>query len=167
MEETTPRRFRDSASFGKRMEYIAVAQLLKRNFDVYMTLVDDQQIDCVLRGGPEANPRYIDVQIKARSKDCKPNSMGRFAAMRIKHPRPNLYFLFYSECADLYWVMCSMDVVREATSNKNGKHKGKYSLVLTNYSKRKKAPVPRPRFKKYEGNFDAIREALDGTVSVP
>lgn len=41
--------FRSSASFGKRQEYIAVAELLRRGFDVYMTLVDDQQIDCAFR----------------------------------------------------------------------------------------------------------------------
>lgn len=40
---------RSTASFGKRQEYIAVAELLRRGFDVYMTLVDDQQIDCVVR----------------------------------------------------------------------------------------------------------------------
>jgi hypothetical protein len=30
---------RSTASFGKRQEYIAVAELLRRGFDVYMTLV--------------------------------------------------------------------------------------------------------------------------------
>lgn len=40
---------RSTASFGKRQEYIAVAELLRRGFDIYMTLVDDQQIDCVVR----------------------------------------------------------------------------------------------------------------------
>lgn len=41
--------FRTSASFGKRQEYVAIAELLRRGFDVYMTLVDDQQIDCIIR----------------------------------------------------------------------------------------------------------------------
>jgi hypothetical protein len=30
-------------------EYVAVAELLPRGFDVYTTLVDDQQIDCIIR----------------------------------------------------------------------------------------------------------------------
>lgn len=34
--------FRNTASFGKRREFIAMAELLKRGFDVYATLVDDQ-----------------------------------------------------------------------------------------------------------------------------
>jgi hypothetical protein len=40
---------RSTASVGKRQESIAVAELLRRGFDVYMTLVDDQQIDGLVR----------------------------------------------------------------------------------------------------------------------
>lgn len=58
-------KYRDTASFGRRQEYSVIAELLKRNFDVYMTLVDDQGIDCVIRLDDK---RYVDVQIKARSK---------------------------------------------------------------------------------------------------
>jgi len=63
--------FRTTGSFGKRQEYIAVAELLKRGYDVYMTLVDDQQIDCVVRVEVRGAPVYIDVQVKARSADAK------------------------------------------------------------------------------------------------
>ena len=52
--------FRSSASFGKRQEYIAVAQLLQRGHDVYMTLVDDQQIDCIIRQEKHGKIRYLD-----------------------------------------------------------------------------------------------------------
>jgi len=41
--------YRSSAAFGKRQEYIAVAELLRRGYDVYMILVDNLQIDCVIR----------------------------------------------------------------------------------------------------------------------
>jgi hypothetical protein len=41
--------FRSSPSFGKRQEYIAVAELLCRGYDVNMILEEDQHIDCVLR----------------------------------------------------------------------------------------------------------------------
>jgi len=50
--------YRDTASFVKRQEYIVVAELLKRGFDVYMTLVDDQGIDCIIRLD---NKRYLDI----------------------------------------------------------------------------------------------------------
>ena len=61
---------RSTASFGKRQEYIAVAELLRRGFDVYMTLVDDQQIDCIVRQEKNGKLRYLDLQIKARSADA-------------------------------------------------------------------------------------------------
>ncbi len=60
--------YRDSASFGKRQEYVVVAELLKRGFDVYMTLVDDQGIDCVISIDDQT---YIDFQIKARANTAK------------------------------------------------------------------------------------------------
>jgi hypothetical protein len=41
--------YRDTASFGKRSEFIAMAELLRRGFDVYATLVHDQWIACIVR----------------------------------------------------------------------------------------------------------------------
>ena len=67
---------RSSASFGKRQEYVAIAELLRRGFDVYMTLVDDQQIDCIIRQEKDGKLRYLDVQIKARSKNCIPKTVA-------------------------------------------------------------------------------------------
>ena len=89
MENTksTHGQYRHRASFGKRQEYIAVAELLRRDHDVYMTLVDDQQIDCVIRRGDHD---YVDLQIKARSNNCQPKDAGRFAAMEIPRPRQYL-----------------------------------------------------------------------------
>ena len=69
-------KYRDTASFGRRQECRVIADLLKRDFDVYMTLVDDQGIDCVIRLNDE---RYLDIQIKARSKESK--QWNFFAAM--------------------------------------------------------------------------------------
>lgn len=65
------RSYRNTASFGKRQEYIAIAELLKRGYDVYMTLVDDQQIDCIVRHDNGSFVKYVAVQIKARSKTAK------------------------------------------------------------------------------------------------
>lgn len=145
--------FRDTASFGKRQEYVAVAELLKRGFDVYMTLVDDQQIDCVVRLDEE-QPRYIDVQIKARSKSAK--NPGTFAAMTIRKPRQNLFFLFYSELADCYWVVPSLDLVAGSNQNKTGKNAGRYRTVFTNTLKSGEAR-PRPKWEDYRNNFDLLR----------
>ncbi len=116
--------YRDSASFGKRQEYVVVAELLKRGFDVYMTLVDDKGIDCIIRLDERT---YIDIQIKARSKTAK--QWNFFAAMTIE-PKQNYYFIFYMEKNDSFWVMPSIDVVNYAITNKNGKNSGKHSLTL-------------------------------------
>ncbi|MGH9152966.1 MAG: hypothetical protein ACRD03_11335 [Acidimicrobiales bacterium] len=160
--------FRSSGSFGKRQEYIAVAELLRRGFDVYMTLVDDQQIDCVLRIEVDGHPVYIDLQIKARSKNAR--QPGTFAAVEVRDPRPNFMFVFYSEAADTYWLMPSLDVVRQATENKGGEtgqgaNKGKLTIVFT--STRADGTVsPRPRFDAWRNNWEALT-AMAAQVALP
>jgi hypothetical protein len=148
---------RTTASFGKRQEYIAVAELLRRGFDVYMTLVDDQQIDCVIRQEVDGHLRYLDVQIKARSIDAKHSST--FAALTVRKPRENFWFIFYSEKIGVYWVMPSLDLVRLANVNKGGVdkmggNKGKLTVVLAN--KNKGGWKPRPKFSRYENAFHLL-----------
>jgi hypothetical protein len=146
--------YRSSASFGKRQEFVAIAELLRRNFDVYMTLVDDRQIDCIIRQEKEGKLRYLDVQIKARSKDCNPSNAGRFAAMEIREPRENFYFIFYSEQANTHWVIPSLKLTEEANRNKTGKNKGKYSINFCNVTK--EGVKPRPRFSEFENAFHLL-----------
>jgi hypothetical protein len=141
--------YRSSASFGKRQEYIAVAELLRRGHDVYMTLVDDQQIDCVIRQEKNGKLRYLDIQIKARSEGAK--NPGTFSAMEIRQPRENFFFIFYSEQADTYWIVPSLELIKEANKNKSGDNQGKYRIVFTNENK--SGATPRPRFRKYENAF--------------
>lgn len=116
--QKTPKKYRDTASFGKRQEYIIAGELLKRGFDVYMTLVDDQGIDCILRLDQH---RYIDVQIKARSNDAQ--QWNRFAALSFV-PRKNLYFIFYAERTDTCWIMSSVEVDRLGRRNRTGTNAG-------------------------------------------
>jgi hypothetical protein len=159
--EISEGKFRSSASFGKRQEYIAVAELLKRRFDVYMTLVDDQQIDCIVRlpGNP---PSYVDLQIKARSKTAK--NASTFAAMEIREPRANFLFVFYSEACDTYWVMPSLDLVRLANRNKAGENAGKFKIDFCNCNAAGQW-IPRPKWKIYENAFELIRSArVAGTI---
>jgi len=141
--------YRNSASFGKRQEYVVVAELLKRGFDVYMTLVDDQGIDCVIRIDQDT---YIDIQIKARSNTAK--QWNFFAAMTIE-PRKNYYFIFYLETNDSFWILPSIDVVDLAITNKNGKHSGKHSITLPKSETTPKAQT----FSIYKGEngFDLLR----------
>jgi hypothetical protein len=149
--------FRSSASFGKRQEYIAIAELLRRGFDVYMTLVDDLQIDCVIRL-PGKPPSYIDIQIKARSKTAK--YAGTFSAMEIRDPRENFLFLFYSEACNTYWVMPSLDVVRYANRNKEGENAGKYRIVFCNCNAAGNW-IPRPKWRQYQDAFRLIEQTKE------
>lgn len=148
--------FRSSASFGKRQEYVAIAELLKRGYDVYLTLVDDQGIDCVVRQGPN---KYFDIQIKARSKDANPKNAGFFPQLPIEHPRKNYIFIFYCEAVDgggLHWVIPSLKLVQEGFGNslKSGPRKGQFRIKLTNYSLVRGTVTPRPKFQQYINAFE-------------
>ncbi len=150
-----PKTYRDSASFGKRQEFIAIAELLRRGFDVYTTLVDDQQIDCVVRFDGNM-PSYVDVQIKARSDNAK--QPGLFPLVEIHRPRDNFFFIFFSQAANSYWVLPSRDVTRLGTSRKSGKNQGKFSLNFVNTLASGKVK-PRPKFEPFRNNFDLLKAA--------
>ncbi len=57
-------KFRHSASFGRRMEYWLIGQMLREGLDVYVPLVDDFGVDAVVR---KQDNQFIDIQIKARA----------------------------------------------------------------------------------------------------
>ena len=72
------------------------------------------------------------------------NSGGLFAAMDIRNPRPNYWFVFYLCDTGTFWLINSMDVVRLASRNSDrAKNAGQYYLQLAYRSK------PRPRFDCY------------------
>ena len=98
--------YRNNASFGKREEFVVIAELLKRDHDVYLTLVDDQGIDCIIRRNSK---QHLDIQIKAGSKKAKYGNV--FAAMKVT-PRKNYYFIFYTEINNSFWIIPSSVVKR-------------------------------------------------------
>jgi hypothetical protein len=160
--------YRQLASFGKRQEYKIISELLNRGYDVYQTLVDDQQIDCIIRGKRGEKPNYVDIQIKARSKECDPKDAARFAGMKIENPRENYFFIFYSEQLNKTWVIPSLDIVNKIGSlNKKGKNRGKYSLNMAGHSARKDVAIgdgiTTKRYEKYEGNkgFELLESVLN------
>jgi len=156
--------YRHAASFGKRQEFGAIAELLRRGYDVYLTLVDDQGIDCIVRQGPD---KYFDVQIKARSKDCNPRNAGHFPQLAIPEARDNYIFIFYSEQIGKYWVISSTTLVSNGFCNqvKTGAAKGKYRIMLTNYSTAKGKVTSRPKYEKFVDSFeDAFGKPLPATL---
>ena len=126
------------ASYGRRHEYIVIADLLRNGFDVYIPLVDDRQIDCIIRRGDD---HYIDLQIKSRSRN------GSFAALNIPRPRKNYFFVFYVELQDTRWIIPSLKLVEIVKPDRTGK----YNIYLTTGSQ---------RFAEYidtNGRFDRLR----------
>ena len=142
--------YRDKASFGKRQEYSVIAELLKRGFDVYMTLVDDQGIDCIVRLDER---RYLDIQIKARSKDAQEGN--RFAAMSFE-PRSNFYFIFYTETNNTYWTIPSIELESLCSKNKKGKNVGKMTFSLPQIKQGENAD----KLEKYrnDNGFELLKE---------
>src|ERR1035437_5300454 len=99
-KKKTSHTFRNTAGFGKRIEYWIIGEMLKEGIDVYVPLVDDDAIDAVIR---RADGTFITVQIKARSKDVIEGDAALFAA--IPHElRENYWFVFYSERMNMTWI---------------------------------------------------------------
>ena len=100
--------FRHSAGFGKRMEYKIVGDMLMEGLDCYMPLVDDHGVDCVIK---REDGVFIEVQIKARSKEVTDGDAALFAG--ITHElTPNFYFVFYSERLGKTWILSSEEFCR-------------------------------------------------------
>ncbi len=117
-------KFRHTAGFGKRMEYYLVGKMLMEGLDVYLPLVDDHGVDCVIK---RQDGTFIEVQIKARSSEVTEGDAALFAAIRHKLT-PNFYFVFYSERLDTMWILSSEEFLQECVTNKTGKNAGTHSI---------------------------------------
>ena len=157
-EIPTGRSFRDSASFGKRIEYWVIGLLLKQGFDVFVPLVDDDGIDAILR---HPNGRKVDIQIKARSSEVKFGSAALFAGLDHREVRNSYFFVFYSERLDLIWLMSSADFVAQAYQNGTGINAGKKSLNFSGKSTKRNQEYRHARFDPWcitlDGNHDFSR----------
>lgn len=131
------------------MEYYLIGLMLKEGLDCYVPLVDDDGIDVIIR---KADGSFIEVQIKARSKDVKFGDAALFAAMTHEY-RDNYYFVFYSERMETMWIMTSDEYLNECTTNKTGKNVGKRSIWLNGRKKNRNTgeseEYPLVRFSKY------------------
>jgi len=129
-----PKSFRNSAAFGKRIEYWIIGRMLKEGLDVYIPLVDDHAVDAIIKRHDGSTAL---IQIKARSKDVVPGDAALFAAIPHNEIRQNYWFVFYSERMDMMWIMSSKEFSREAVQNKTGKNIGLRSIWFN--GKRKNA----------------------------
>lgn len=136
------------------MEYFIISRMLEQGLDIYIPLIDDFAIDAILR---KKDGTFLELQIKARSKDVKFGDAALFAAITHEH-RANYYFIFYSHRLDKMWIMSSEDFIKEAVQNKTGKNKGKRSIWFNGKSLRAKTEHCHPRFNKYlHTNFDIFQ----------
>lgn len=155
--------YRDTASYRKREEFKAIAELLQRNFDVYTTLVDDQGIDCIIRINER---RYLDIQIKARSKNALKKDWCYYPRLVVPEQRDNYFFILYSEGADSYWVFPTEDIISLAnqqgtnvSKNKTGNNAGRYAIRVAGYSSVNDEITIFERFEKYrnENGFRLLK----------
>lgn len=137
--------FRNSAAFGKRMEFYVVGLMLKQGLDVYLPLVDDDAIDAVVK---RPDGRFVEVQIKARSKTATFGHTGLFAAM-THEIRANYWFVFYSERMDTIWIMSSNEFVANSQQNKTGKNSGKRTIWFNGKNTKAKTEHVKPQFQKF------------------
>lgn len=145
--------FRHNASFGKRIEYYVVGLMLKDGLDVYLPMVDDDAIDAVIK---RPNGSFVEVQIKARSKDVMFGDAGLFAAITHEY-RPNYWFVFYSERIDTIWILSSKEFILESVQNKSGNNEGKRSIWFNGKNTKNKTEHVKPQFIKYVvKNFNRI-----------
>jgi len=150
-------RYRHTAGFGKRIEFWIIGEMLKQGLDVYVPLVDDNAIDAVVRR-PDGS--FIEVQIKARSKDVADGDAALFAAIPHEH-RNNYWFIFYSERLDSMWIMSSEEFIKKSYQNKKGKNAGKRSIWFNGKRKNKITgkyeEYVKPKFDKYKtSSFDRL-----------
>ena len=152
--------YRHLAGFGKRIEYWIAGQMLKESIDVYMPLVDDNAIDAVVR---REDGTFVEVQIKARSKDVIMGDAALFAAITHER-RDNYYFVFYSERLDRFWIMTSEEFIAESYQNKKGKNKGKRTICFNGKKKNRETGEYeehlKPQFEKYRASdFSRLSES--------
>lgn len=145
--------FRHSAAFGKRIEYYVVGLMLKEGLDVYLPLVDDDAIDAIVK---RPDGRFVEIQIKARSRTVGFGDAGLFAAL-THELRKNYWFVFYSERMDTIWIMSSNEFIKEASQNKNGKNAGKRSIWFNGKNTKGQTEHVKPQYRKYVAtNFRRI-----------
>jgi hypothetical protein len=155
--------FRHTAAFGKRIEYYIVGLMLREGLDVYMPLVDDDAIDAVIK---RPDGRFVEVQIKARSKSVAFGDGALFSAL-THELRENYWFVFYSERLDTMWIMSSREFLQEAVQNKSGKNVGKRSIWFNGKNTREGSEHVRPRYERYVAtSFSRLVEDDPGAEAV-
>lgn len=149
----TNKSFRNSAAFGKRIEYYLIGLMLKEGLDVYLPMIDDDAIDVVIK---KPDKTFVEVQIKARSKHVIFGDAALFSALSHEY-RSNYWFVFYSERIDKMWILSSKEFINESFQNKTGRNVGKRGVWFNGKNSKAKTEHVKPQFEKYlETDFKRI-----------
>lgn len=137
--------FRNKLSFGKRIEHYVIGRLLKEQFDVFLPVVDDDAVDVVVK---RPDGKFIELQIKARSRNVRKGTSARFAA--ITHTdRPDYWFVFYSEHLDKMWLLSSKEFLENSILDKSGKRTIQFNTAKDEVN---------PKFSRFiVDNFDRLK----------
>lgn len=132
------KKYRDSSSFGKRMEYNIIGELLTEGLDVYTPLVDDHGVDAIIK---KADGTFIELQIKARSNDAK--NTGTFANIKVDaqlndNNNEKFYYIFRSEKLKKTWILSFKEFIDNSRENKSGKNKGHRTIIFSSPNGRMK-----------------------------
>ena len=138
--------FRDRASFGKRIEFWIIGEMLKEGLDVYIPLVDDMGIDAIVR---KENGSFLEIQIKASSHTVKFGDAGLFVVAKHDEMRENYFFVFYSERMDTTWIMSSEELIEKCSTNQKGANIGTRTIQFNGRNTAENEEFTKPQFKKY------------------
>ena len=103
---------KNSQQFGRAVEYAVFSALIMGGGEIFPPAVDDDGVDVLVRRPKDH--RYVSVQVKAVSNSSK--DPGLFTA-RLRLPRPDYWFVFYSEPLNKMWVMTAEEFVARASKN--------------------------------------------------
>ena len=141
MEKDTS--FRSSASFGKRIEYNVIGRMLMEGLDVYVPLVDDHGVDCIVKN---KKGMFIEIQIKARS-EKQTDRAALFANIKHHEEIKNYFYVFWSEAMQCMWIMSGEEFLKESRELKNGENAGSHTIKLNGC--KNGLAYPLPKFEKY------------------
>jgi hypothetical protein len=116
--------------------------MLKEGMDVYLPVLDNNGVDMVVK---KPDGKFVEVQIKARSRDVKCPAL--FSDIRHRSPREGYWFVFYIAYFDTIIVLSSQEFYKLSAGTKQGK--SEWSRQIRFDGKLEGKPCIRMKFHKY------------------
>ena len=137
---------RETQRLGKRGEYAVIGKLLEMDCDVYVPIVDVENIDCIIR---DIKGHYNEIQIKTRTMPEGKSYKNPCFDVTIAKPRENFFIVGHIDGTLDYWVVPSRIFQKHATLVR---FQGRAFSRLT-MSEKKMFDL-----RKYKNNFDLLKK---------